>query len=69
MACGRIDLYTHLNVSPWDIAAGILIIEEAGGAVTDRNGGPIRITSRQFVAGGKLVHADFMSRYAAGGRG
>jgi fructose-1,6-bisphosphatase/inositol monophosphatase family enzyme len=64
-ACGRLDLFTHLNVAPWDIAAGMLLIDEAGGAASDRSGGPMRITSRAFAAGGKRVHADFMARYAS----
>ena len=64
-ACGRLDLYTHLNVSPWDIAAGILLVHEAGGAASDRDGSPMRITSKGFAAGGRAVHDDFMSRYAA----
>ena len=64
-ACGRVDLYTHLNCWPWDVAAGLLLIREAGGAASDRNGGPMRITSRQFVAGGRHVHDDFMARYAS----
>jgi myo-inositol-1(or 4)-monophosphatase len=53
-----------MNISPWDIAAGILLIREAGGVATERDGTPMRITSRTFAAGGKWVHADFMSRYA-----
>jgi len=65
-ACGRLDLYAHLNVSPWDIAAGILLVREAGGAASDRSGGPMRITSRGFAAGGRRVHDDFMARYAGG---
>jgi myo-inositol-1(or 4)-monophosphatase len=64
-ACGRVDLYTHMNVSPWDIAAGILLVREAGGAASDRDGGPMLITSSTFAAGGRRVHADFMTRYAA----
>jgi len=63
-ACGRLDLFTHLNVAPWDIAAGMLLVDEAGGATSDRSGGPMRLTSRAFAAGGKLVHDDFMARYA-----
>lgn len=63
-ACGRIDLYVHRNISPWDIAPGILLIREAGGLATERSGAPMRISSRQFVAGGALVHGDFMARYA-----
>jgi fructose-1,6-bisphosphatase/inositol monophosphatase family enzyme len=66
-ACARIDLYVHLNVSPWDVAAGILLIREAGGLATERSGDPMRITSRQFVAGGRHVHSDFMTRYAGDG--
>jgi fructose-1,6-bisphosphatase/inositol monophosphatase family enzyme len=62
-ACGRLDLYTHLNVAPWDIAAGILLVHEAGGATSDRADGPMRITSRSFVAGGSRVHDDFVARY------
>ena len=65
-ACGRLDLYAHLNVSPWDVAAGILLVREAGGAASDREGGPMRIGSKGFAAGGRGVHDDFMSRYAGG---
>jgi fructose-1,6-bisphosphatase/inositol monophosphatase family enzyme len=64
-ACGRFDLYTHMNVSPWDVAAGMLLIREAGGAASDRGGGPMRLTSATFAAGGRRVHDDFMARYAA----
>ncbi|HEY8173421.1 MAG TPA: inositol monophosphatase family protein [Dehalococcoidia bacterium] len=67
-ACGRLDLYTHLNVSPWDVAAGILLVHEAGGITSDRRGGPMRITSATFAAGGRHVHDDFVARYAAGER-
>jgi len=63
-ACGRLDLFTHLNVAPWDVAAGMLLVREAGGAASDRSGGPMLLTSRAFAAGGKLVHDDFMARYA-----
>ena len=64
-ACGRIDLYAHLMVSPWDVAAGILLVREAGGVATGRDGVPMTIMSRHFVAGGRGVHADFMARYAS----
>lgn len=68
-ACGRLDLYTHMNVSPWDVAAGILLVREAGGVASDRDGGPMRITSARFAAGGRRVHDDFMTRYAGHGGG
>jgi myo-inositol-1(or 4)-monophosphatase len=63
-ACGRIDLYAHLTVSPWDVAAGIVLVREAGGVATTRDGAPMDIMTSQFVAGGPAVHADFMARYA-----
>jgi fructose-1,6-bisphosphatase/inositol monophosphatase family enzyme len=64
-ACGRLDIFTHSCISPWDIAAGMLLVREAGGAATDPTGAPLRITSSGFVAGGRRVHADFMARYAS----
>jgi fructose-1,6-bisphosphatase/inositol monophosphatase family enzyme len=63
VACGRLDLFTHMNISPWDIAAGILLVREAGGVASDRSGGPLRLLSRSFAAGGRRVHDDFMARY------
>lgn len=63
-ACGRIDLYIHRNISPWDVAPGMLLIHEAGGIATEPSAAPMRIASKQLVAGGALVHADFMARYA-----
>lgn len=68
-ACGRVDLYVHRNISPWDIAPGILLIREAGGIATELDGTPMRITSKEFAAGAVRVHADFMARYAGDGGG
>jgi myo-inositol-1(or 4)-monophosphatase len=62
-SCGRLDLFTHMNVAPWDVAAGMLLIREAGGAASDRNGGPMTLRSRAFAAGGRRVHDDFMAKY------
>jgi fructose-1,6-bisphosphatase/inositol monophosphatase family enzyme len=63
-ASGRLDLFTHMNISPWDIAAGILLVRESGGASSDRtDGGPMRVTSRTFVAGGRAAHDDFVRSY------
>jgi fructose-1,6-bisphosphatase/inositol monophosphatase family enzyme len=64
-ACGRYDLFAHNNVFPWDIAAGILLVREAGGTVTDRDGGPVSIFSEGIIAGGGRAHADFL-RLTAG---
>ena len=64
-ACGRLDLFTHLNLAPWDLAAGMLLVRESGGAITDRAGAPAVITSSGVVAGGCRVHADFVARYGS----
>ena len=43
VAAGRADgMFEHI-LNPWDIAAGVLLVEEAGGMVTDMNGAPIRL--------------------------
>jgi myo-inositol-1(or 4)-monophosphatase len=59
-SCGRYDLFLHHFLFPWDIAAGILLVREAGGAITDHHGQPAAITSRTALAGGRQVHADFL---------
>jgi fructose-1,6-bisphosphatase/inositol monophosphatase family enzyme len=66
-ACGRLDLFTHMNVAPWDVAVGMLLVREAGGVASDRGGGPMRVTSHAFVAGGRAVHDDFLRWYGGGG--
>ena len=64
-ACGRFDLFVHHMLYPWDIAAGILLVREAGGAISDRDGGPVGIRSEGAIAGAPRAHADFL-RLAAG---
>jgi myo-inositol-1(or 4)-monophosphatase len=64
-ACGRFDLFVHNYLFPWDVTAGILLVREAGGAITDRDGNPVSIESEGVIAGGSMVHADFL-RLAAG---
>lgn len=55
VACGRLDGFWELTLNPWDVAAGVLIIEEAGGLVTSGEGGPYRLGERVLVASnGKL---------------
>ncbi|MEX2159738.1 MAG: inositol monophosphatase family protein [Dehalococcoidia bacterium] len=66
-AAGRFDLFVHRYLLPWDIAAGILLVREAGGLITDDAGGAITVRSQTAIAGGIDVHADFLrsaARYA-----
>jgi myo-inositol-1(or 4)-monophosphatase len=57
VACGRFDAFWELVLAPWDIAAGVLIIREAGGIVTDLNGEQKRVADGPVVAGNRDIHA------------
>ncbi len=59
--CGRLDLYAHHYLQGWDLAAAILFVREAGGMVTDLNGGPARPESGSIVAGARGLHEAFMA--------
>ncbi len=65
MACGRFDGYWEFNLNPWDTAAGVLIVKEAGGRVTDFSGGPFQLDSRETVASNGLVHQDLLNEFEA----
>jgi myo-inositol-1(or 4)-monophosphatase len=56
VASGRFDGFWEFNLNPWDTAAGVLIVEEAGGRVTDFSGGEFQIASRETLASNGLVH-------------
>jgi myo-inositol-1(or 4)-monophosphatase len=56
VACGRFDGFWEFNLNPWDTAAGVLIIEEAGGKVSRFDGSPFQIDSRETLASNGLVH-------------
>ena len=60
VACGRFDGFWELMLAPWDIAAGILLIREAGGIVTDLTGAPARVDHTGLVAGNAAMHAWLM---------
>lgn len=59
-ACGRYDLFVHHYLFPWDLAAGMLLVSEAGGVISDREGRAVSVMSKVVVAGGRDVHADFL---------
>lgn len=56
VAAGRYEAFWELQLSPWDIAAGILMIEEAGGVVTDLIGKRANVESSPVVAGSPAMH-------------
>ncbi len=55
VACGRVDGFWELQLKPWDIAAGILLIKEAGGMVSDFSGGNTMMESGNIVCGSPKV--------------
>ncbi|MEO8893678.1 MAG: inositol monophosphatase family protein [Coleofasciculaceae cyanobacterium] len=56
VACGRLDGYWERGLSPWDLAAGIVLVEEAGGQVTAYDGSPLVISSGKILATNRQVH-------------
>jgi myo-inositol-1(or 4)-monophosphatase len=56
VACGRLDGYWERGLSPWDITAGIVILQEAGGKVTAYDGSPIDVNSGRLLATNGLIH-------------
>jgi myo-inositol-1(or 4)-monophosphatase len=65
VAAGRLDGFWERFLSPWDIAAGALIVEEAGGTVTDFTGGPFNARGREVVASNGPLHSDMLATIAA----
>ncbi len=59
VACGRFDLFYHRSLSPWDLAAGMLLIEEAGGKITDENNNPTTYLRPGIVAANPAIHRQF----------
>jgi myo-inositol-1(or 4)-monophosphatase len=55
-ACGRFDGFFELNLSPWDVAAGVLLVREAGGVVTTFNGDSSVIFENQIVAASQSLY-------------
>lgn len=60
VACGRFDGYFESNLSPWDVAAGELLVREAGGSVTDYKGGDNHVFGKAICASNGHLHAEFL---------
>ncbi|MEE8470806.1 MAG: inositol monophosphatase family protein [Dehalococcoidia bacterium] len=60
-ACGRLDLYFHLLLYPWEIASGQLLVTEAGGEATDWEGRPLGVSENSVIASNRAIHADFLA--------
>lgn len=67
VACGRFDGYWEVDQSPWDIAAGGLIVEEAGGRMSNFRGGPFDIYGGETVASNGKIHDQMLALLGARG--
>ena len=61
VAAGRNDMFFECRLSPWDYAAGALLIEEAGGIISDMNGAEVEFTSaRPIIAANKMIYPELL---------
>ena len=63
VAAGRYDGFWEFNLNPWDTAAGVLIVQEAGGTVTRFDGAPFRLDSREVLASNSLIHEELLQNF------
>ena len=61
VACGRVEGFWEEDLKPWDLAAGALIVEEAGGRVTDYRGLPVNPSRGEILASNGLIHDHMLS--------
>lgn len=62
VAAGKADGYWELKLSPWDVAAGVLILEEAGGKITGFKGNKYNIYDKEIVATNGIIHKELIKR-------
>jgi myo-inositol-1(or 4)-monophosphatase len=60
IAAGRLDAYWERDLSPWDLAAGSLLVREAGGFITDTDGGDAILSKGNVVAGNETMHRELL---------
>jgi myo-inositol-1(or 4)-monophosphatase len=60
VACGRLDGFWELKLKPWDFTAGMLLVQEAGGKVTNRRGRKMKISSQSIVATNSFIHSELL---------
>lgn len=63
VASGRLDGFWEFNLNPWDTAAGILLVTEAGGIVSDFAGGAVELNSREVLASNRLIHNELVGMF------
>ena len=61
-AAGRVDLYFHHSLSPWDLAVGLVLVKEAGGVILDKQGQPASLRNPSVIAANSGLASDFLRR-------
>lgn len=69
VAAGRLDGFWELKLKPWDVAAGTLLVREAGGVVTGFDGTPYDVFTNRIVASNGLIHDEMIAMLAAVAQG
>ncbi len=62
VACGRFEAFYEYGLSPWDVAAGAIIVQEAGGKVCDYKGGNDYLFGKEIIASNSLIHKTFLDK-------
>lgn len=63
VACGRFEAFWEFHLNPWDTAAGVLLVKEAGGRITDFSGDGFRLESREVLASNGLVQDELLGLF------
>jgi myo-inositol-1(or 4)-monophosphatase len=63
VACGRLDLFWEFSLNPWDMAAGVLLVREAGGVCTDMHGAPFHLRGQHVLADNGVIHEEIVGLF------
>ena len=63
VACGRLDAFWEFGLNPWDMAAGLVILEEAGGKATDMKGNPAHVRAPHLLTSNGFLHPEIVAAF------
>lgn len=64
VACGRLDLFWEFSLNPWDMAAGVLLVKEAGGAVSGMHGEPFDLRGKHVLVDNASLHQEIVTLFS-----
>jgi myo-inositol-1(or 4)-monophosphatase len=64
LASGQLDVFWEFHLSPWDVAAGVLLVTEAGGRITAHSGGPLDLDHPSPLGSNGRLHAAMLALLA-----